>query len=324
MRRAGAVVGQMHRRDVLAGLGLLGLVGCRSAVEAALPDGVAERLHPPLGRLIEIDGLDVHATDQGSGGPPVILIHGANVNLRDWTFSLSERLARRQRVIAMDRPGLGYSQRSEGVWTPARQAAQLRAAAREMGLERPIVVGHSWGGAVALAWALDAPDEVRGVISVSGANMPWGRFADLLVALGIGRAVVELYLGRIARQADQGAIEDFVIRAFSPQAVPGGYLAYVGAPLSLRASSIRANADDLVTLHDALGEQARRYDDLKVPVEIVHGEADWLLDVPQHVTGLAERLPDATISLAPGVGHMAHHARPDLLEAAIARLSARA
>ncbi len=287
----------------------------------ALPDAVAERNHPPLGRLLPVDGLVVHATDEGAGEPPVVLIHGANVNLRDWTFAHTARLARHRRVIAMDRPGLGYSTRGPGDWSPGRQAAQLRAAARALGAARPIVVGHSWGAAVALAWALDAPETLRGVVTVSGATMPWGRFAGWLAALGIGRSIVDVYMARLARNADRGAIEAFVERCFTPQAVPEGYLAHVGAPLSLRASSMDANAADLTRLHAALRGQARRYPGLGVPVEIVHGDADWLLGVSRHVDGLARLLPRVNVQIAPGVGHMAHHARPDMLETAIDRLS---
>ena len=114
-----------------------------------------------------------------------------------------------------------------------------------MGVEKPIVVGHSWGAAVALAWALDAPDDVSGVVSVSGATMPWGTAVDVLDGLGVMRAGAEYYTSRLAARAEDGAIEAFVARAFVPQKPPEGYLAYVGAPLSLREMTMKANAQDL-------------------------------------------------------------------------------
>lgn len=294
---------------------------------AAVPDSIAESAYPPLGRLVEIDGARVHACDHGDAGspaPPVVLIHGANVNLRDWTFSLTGRLAEKRRVIAMDRPGFGYSDREAGLWTPARQAERLRRAARAMGAEKPIVVGHSWGAAVALAWALDAPESVSGVVSVSGATMPWGVAGDMLAALGVLRMGASAYTENLARRAGSGAIEAFVARAFTPQRPPRGYIDYIGAPLSLRARTLLANQADLARTHVYLSAQARRYGALTVPVEIVHGGDDWLLGVRRHVAGLTALLPDAHAVVAEGVGHMAHHARPDLLEAAIERLSARA
>ncbi len=286
-----------------------------------ISDEVATSAYPPLGDLIDVDGMKVHATDSGTSGPPVVLLHGANVNLRDWTFSHVDLLKKTNRVIAMDRPGFGHSERGSGNWTPARQAAQLRGAVREMGAQRPILVGHSWGAVVALAWALETPEEVGGVVTVSGATMPWGRAVDVLEGFGITRVTANYYMSRLSRRADRGAVEAFVARAFMPQTAPNGYLDYVGVPLSLRASTIRANSEDLGQTHAALTAMSKRYSTLSVPVEIVHGERDWLLTVPRHVDGFAERLPNVRVSVAEGVGHMCHHARPDLLQAALANLS---
>jgi len=182
----------MRRRTFLAATAALGAVAGATACSqrrepSPLSNDVAERAYPPIGRIVQVDGQPVHLLEKGRGGPPVILIHGASVNLRDWSFSLMDRLARTNRVIAVDRPGFGYSARGPGEWPPAQQAAHLRAAVRQLGVERPIVVGHSWGGAVALAWALDFPNDVSGVVPVSGATMPWGGVATVAQSLGIGR-----------------------------------------------------------------------------------------------------------------------------------------
>lgn len=306
-----------RRAALLSGLGLGALAAC-APQPSPLPDAEAERAYPPLGRIATVDGLPVHALDAGDG-PPVVLLHGASANLRDWSFSHVARLAKRYRVLAMDRPGFGYSGRDDGDWSPSRQAAQLRRAAEALGVERPIVVGHSWGAAVALAWALDAP--VRGVVAISGATMPWGVAADVAGALGIGRLGVDVYTARLSSRTDRGAIEEFIARAFTPQTPPTGYLDHVGAALSLRAGTLAANADDLAGLHRWLSEQSRRYPSLRAPVEIIHGDADWLLGVRRHAEGLAALAPQARVSIAEGVGHMAHHARPDLLDATLERLA---
>ena len=322
-----AMIGNlMRRRTFLLGSGATAatVAACGGARPLAIDDATAEADYPPLGRIVEVDGLKVHAAEAGEGGPPVILLHGASVNLRDWTYGLLPWLAERRRVVAFDRPGFGYSERAGDGWTPVRQARHLAKAARALGIERPIVVGHSWGAAVALAWALEHPDDVTGVVSVSGATMPWGAAASVASALGIGRWGVDRYLARLSRNAENGAVDDFVRRAFVPQPVPPGYLAHVGAPLSLRARTIEANGEDLAQTHTALAAQSRRYGDIAVPVEVVHGDRDWLLSVERHVEGLVAAVPNGNAVVAPGVGHMAHHARPDLLEAAISRLSAAA
>ena len=285
-----------------------------------ISDEVATSAYPPLGQLIVINGLKVHATDSDTSGPPVILLHGANVNLRDWTFAHVDALKSTNRVIAMDRPGFGHSQRDRGRWTPLRQADQLRSAAAEMGARRPVLVGHSWGAVVALSWALEWPNEVAGVVTVSGATMPWGRIADVLEGFGLTRVTASYYMSHLSRRADRGAVEAFVARAFWPQTAAEGYVDYVGVPLSLRASVIRANSEDLGQTHAALSAMSRLYSELKLPVEIVHGERDWLLTVPRHVDGFAARLPNVRVSVAEGAGHMCHHARPDMLKAAIANI----
>ena len=317
----------MQRRHFMIGasvaaLGAFALAACSDRTRHAISPKTAEAGHPPLGRMVNIGGMNIHATDEGpQDAQPVVLIHGANVNLRDWTWSLSRRLSKSYRVIAMDRPGFGYSERPDGDWTPAQQGAALRAAAQKMGADRPIVVGHSWGASVALGWALDAPDSLSGVVSVSGATMPWGTGIDILSRLGVSRAGANWYTSRLARLAEEGAIEDFVTRAFYPQSPPHGYLNYVGAPLSQRAVTMNANADDLATIHRALSQQSRRYGELSTSIEMVHGRNDWLLEPERHVDGFRAIVPHAHATVADNVGHMAHHARPTLLVDAVDRIA---
>ena len=145
----------------------------------------AERDHPPTGRFLEIDGIRLHYLERGSG-PPVVLLHGNVVTAEDYLLSgVFDRLVERgHRVVAIDRPGFGYSDRPQGMlWTPAAQAHLLRRAFARLGLERPVVVGHSWGTMVALAMALDHPDAVGGLVLLSGYYKPTARLDVPLVAL---------------------------------------------------------------------------------------------------------------------------------------------
>ena len=299
--------------------------GCASTQPVAdlSHDAAAEKAYPPLGRIIPTSLGAVHATDEGRGdGPPVILIHGASGNVRDWTFDITKRLSAKRRVIAMDRPGFGYSERiGDKAWRPSRQAAQLHAAAKTMGVSKPILVGHSWGASVALAWAEEHPDDVAGVVSVSGVTQPWGGVVPLLDTLGFGNLIAGMYTRRLARTAETGGIEDFLQRAFRPQRVPTGYTDYVGGPLAVRAATLKANADDLANTNPAVSEVAARYADLRTPVEIMHGDRDWLLDIEQHGVATASAIPGAELTALPGVGHMAHHARTDALENLIDKLA---
>ena len=321
----------MVRRELLLGAGaVVGMAGAATIAgkatraPAAAPDKdlAAEAAYPPLGRIIDVAGEKVHATDQGSG-QPVVMIHGASGNLRDFTFDLTEPLATRFRVIAMDRPGFGYSTRAsdENAWTPFAQASQLRAAAKQMGVEKPIVVGHSWGAAVALAWAIDAPDEVAGVVTASGAMMPWGGLADFAALIGVGDAGARWYARRLSERAETGGIADFITRAFRPQRPPPGYIEYIGGELAVRARTLAANTQDFANIQAAMRMLEPRYRDLNIPIEVIHGDEDWLLDFDRHALGAAKLLPQAKVTRLNGVGHMAHHASPETLNAAIARIA---
>lgn len=296
-----------------------------SARPAAADDAqarAAEAAYPPLGQIMDIRGEKVHATDQGQG-QAVVLIHGASGNLRDFQFNLTGLLSSEYRVIAMDRPGFGYSTRADDpeAWSPYAQAAQLRNAIRLMGVRKPIIVGHSWGAAVALAWAISSPDEVSGVVTASGAMMPWGGFADFAAFVGIGDAGARYYARRLSERAETGGITDFINRAFRPQRPPPGYIDYIGGELAVREKTLKANTQDFANIQAAMRSLEPNYPGLNVPVEVIHGDADWLLDFDRHALGIQKRLPDVNVTRLSGVGHMSHHARPDQLRAAIARIA---
>ena len=310
----------IERRAFLAGAAALSLAGCTSTVKPFDPIEV-RAAYPPIGRFVRVDGLDVHYWEKGAG-QPVILVHGASGNLRDWTFDVAEGLARRHRVIVFDRPGFGYSGRpSENGWDPAVQARILQAASARIGAERPVVVGHSWGGALAMAWGLDFPSETRGVIPVSGVTMPYGNLAWAVNAIGLSDILVDWYSERLLERARDGGVRDFIARVFRPQSVPEGYIDYIGAPLALRESTLRANAEDLNNINIALERMAPRYASLDLPVEIIHGRADFI-DWDDQAEPLSRSVPGARMTLLERVGHMAHHAAPRELEAAIDRIAA--
>jgi len=310
----------MPRRAFLAGASALALTGCSSNVKPFDPVAV-RAAYPPIGRFVDVGPLRVHYWEKGTG-QPVILVHGASGNLRDWTFDVAGKLAERHRVIVFDRPGFGYSDRpAENGWDPAVQARILQAASAKLEATRPIVVGHSWGAALAMAWGLDFPGETRGLVPVSGVTMPYGRLAWAVNAIGISDWIVEWYSERLLERARNGGVQDFIARVFRPQAVPPGYVDYIGAPLALRAGTLKANAEDLNHINAALDRMAPRYASLDLPVEIIHGQADFI-DWDDQAEPLSREVPAARLTLLPEVGHMAHHAAPIELGQAIARLAA--
>ncbi len=279
--------------------------------------------YPPTGRFVDADGLRIHAWDQGEG-QPVVLIHGAGGNLRDWTYDLAPRIATGHRAIAFDRPGFGYSDRApERGGDPAVQARALLNATRALGAKRPILVGHSWGAAVAMAWALADPDGVAGVVNVSGATMPWSTKPMLAEVIGLDEVLIGFYFDYLSSGAADGTIERFITRNFRPQTPPKGYIDHVGIPLALRPESVAANKDDIRSLNTALRRQSPDYPRITLPVEVVSGLADPIIRPDRQPRPLASVLPNANLTLLENVGHMAHHAAPDEILAAIDRIEAR-
>lgn len=285
--------------------------------------GGAETAYPPVGDFVTGDGLKLHYVDVGEG-PTVVLVHGASGNLRDWTFSMVDRLSDRYRVIAFDRPGHGYSERhAERGEVPAVQARALAAGADALGVSHAIVVGHSWGGAVATAWALDRPDQVAGAAILAGATYPWGGDGGFLYRVGSGplsgavSAIARTYIGPERRRS-------VVADVFAPDPAPAGYAEHVGVDLALRSDTFRWNAEDIDNLNGHLGPQAARYGELAMPLEVLHGDADDTVFLDVHSRPLARDARNARLTVLPGVGHMPHHVREDQTVAAIDRLQSAA
>lgn len=311
---------RISRRALLSLGGVGALAACSPAAGYTRR---AEARWPPEGAFVEAEGLRIHHLSRGDpAAPPVILIHGATGNLRDMSFRLLDRIAAEGfRAIAFDRPGLGYSQRPAAgaePWRPAVQARILRAAAAQLGAaEGAALVGHSWGGPVALAWAMQAQEATRGVVTICGANMPWGAQGGLLSALADSAPAVALK-GALARTMiglDGGA--EVAARIFAPQQPPEGYIAHVGGPLTLRPATFRANSEDLDNLDAALAEQAPGYGALTLPILALHGAADEVAWASVHAEGLAAVAPGARARIFEGVGHMLHHALPDAVVKAL-------
>jgi pimeloyl-ACP methyl ester carboxylesterase len=296
------------------------LVSGRVAARSA----AAEAAYPPTGRLLQVHGRALHADVSGTG-PDVVLIHGASGNTRDFTFDLAQRLAARYRVIAFDRPGLGWSDDAgDAGISPQGQAEILREAARQLGVERPVILGHSYGGAVAMAWALQDRDGPAALVLLGGATLPWpgglgGWYS--LTSSRLGRATV---VPLVSAFAPMSRTQDAIAAIFAPDPVPPGYADYIGAGLTLRPGSLGTNARQVNGLRPHIVEMAQTYAQLSLPVEILHGTADTIVPADVHAIPLSTRLPDAVLTLLPGIGHMPHHADPAAVVAAIDRAAARA
>lgn len=261
---------------------------------------------PPEGRFITIMGNRIHYVEQGSGPRTVLLVHGLTGVLQNFTYAMLGELARDCRVIAIDRPGSGYSKR------PLRSSASLAVQADVIAglidalqLDRPVVVGHSLGGAVALATALRYPDKISALaliapLSRMPAGGPPGIFASLTIRWHWLRWLFAwtLMLPLAARQRER-----IMQTAFGPEAVPAHFALRGGGAQAMRPSNHIAASRDLVALEPVLPRLQEGYEDLQLPVHILYGWGDRILDPQEQGRVLADQLPKGELELVEG-GHM--------------------
>lgn len=268
----------------------------------------AERENPPIGRFIEIEGVRLHYYERGQG-QPLVLLHGNGVTLLDFLLSgFLQRAATEHRVIAFDRPGFGFSDRPRGgvAWTAKAQARLILRALDRLGIERPIVLGHSWGASVALAIGLQAPERLDSLVLVSGYYFPTERFESLIFA---GPAVPAL--GDAARYTVAPLISrllwpSLVAKAFAPQSAPMRFQAYP-QEMSLRPSQLRATAAESALLLSDAAAMQDEYAQLRAPVTLIAGDADEIVSYTRQTRRLSRVLPEAKLVRLGGLGHMVHY-----------------
>ena len=309
----------MRRWVILAGgaavaAGAVGFAARRAANRA-------EEKYPPQGEFVRVGKTRVHYVRKGSG-PVMILVHGAGGTVRDYTFSLMDKLAKTHTVIAFDRPGHGYTDTiHDNGESPIDQAKLLHAAAEKLGVIKATIMGYSFGGIVALAWALEHPETVDGLVLVSAVINEWPGGVDTMYHLGGG-----LVLGAIFRPLAALATEDRLRSAFmavfEPQSPPDGYLDYIGMELAVRPVTMRANGRQVTNLKPHVVELQKRYSELRIPIEVIHGTSDKSAYADIHSGPFAARYDNAHYTEITGMGHGTLQLAQEEILAAVGRIRA--
>jgi pimeloyl-ACP methyl ester carboxylesterase len=284
----------------------------------------AERAVPPAGRFVEVAGNRIHYVEKGEGRP-ILFIHGLGAQLHQFRSPLFGRLDG-FRLIAIDRPGSGYSVRAGGAsGRLSEQASVVRGFIEALGLERPLVVGHSLGGAVALTLAIEHPEVVSGLALLSPHTRHSGKvapeFAPLYIRSPLKRWLVS---HTVAVPASQKFAAQTLAYVFGPQEAPADYMTEGGGWLGLRPSHFYGASTDIVDLVDDPAPISDRYCEIAVPVGILYGTADRVLDHRKHGADMVGKIPNLDLELAEGVGHMPQFAEPERTVAFIRRIAARA
>jgi pimeloyl-ACP methyl ester carboxylesterase len=303
---------------IAAGVALAGVALAATNYALALR---AERRNSPDGEFIQIDGIRLHYIDRGTG-PAVILLHGNGTMARDFELSgLIDLLAKDHRVIAFDRPGFGHSERPRNqIWTAEAQADLLWRALCEIPVHRPVIVGHSWGALVAIAMALRHREDTAGVSLLSGYYYPSVR-RDVAMMLwpavpvvgDIMRYTISPLLGRVIAPA-------LFRTMFAPAPVSAQFKRGFPVELAVRPWQIRAAAAEAGLMIPQASRLARKYEALSLPVLVLAGLQDNVVDFDGQSRRLAEELPNSTLTPISGAGHMVHHTASEQVADAIREL----
>jgi pimeloyl-ACP methyl ester carboxylesterase len=287
----------------------------------------AERDNPPQGRFLEIDGVRVHYVERGSGRP-LVLFHGNGSMIQDFeSAGLIDLAARNYRVIAFDRPGFGHSSRPRNVvWSPEVQADLFMKALTRLNVHQAIVLGHSWGTLVALALARRHPSLVQSLVLASGYYFPTVR-ADVVAQSGPAIPVVgDLFAYSLAPLLSRLMWSANLAKMFGPRPVPAKFRGFP-KELAVRPSQIRAAAAEAMLMIPAAFSASPSYGELALPVVIVAGEDDRLVDIDEHSARLHRELKNSKLRRVPGAGHMVHQSATmhimDVINEAAAELQQR-
>jgi pimeloyl-ACP methyl ester carboxylesterase len=285
-----------------------------------------EAENPPQGRFIKVDDVNLHYTEHGDPQAPVLVVlHGMGATSTEIELSgLVERAQNQYHVLVFDRPGYGHSDRPAGrIYTPEAQARLFLQALEQLGVERPVVLAHSWATLIAISMAAQAPGALKGLVLLSGYYTPSLRLDVLLNSVPaipvIGHLMAHTLSPLIAR-AMWGALQ---WRVFSPapKAVRQSFSERYPKWMSLRPHTLRAAAaENAMLIPEALRQRAE-HPQLELPVVIVAGESDRLITTRWHSQRVQDRFPNSHLHVVPGAGHMVHHADPDAVFQAVREVS---
>lgn len=264
----------------------------------------AAKTMPPRGKMTKVSGGTIHWVEQGEG-KPIVMIHGLGGNLNNFTYALTSELSDDFRVIALDRPGCGWSERDNAQQATLPEQARMIAEfieAEQLG--KPLVVGHSLGGAIAETIALNHPGNVGALALIcpatnkvevlpeafKGIDLP---FPWLIPVIGHTLA------GAVSLLQEKKVFSD----VFKPEPVSPDFLVQGGAILGRRPQGFIAAAQDLAQSRNSVDETAGRESELKLPIGVLFGASDNILDPTYHGKEFCEKT-GADYAELPDRGHM--------------------
>lgn len=270
---------------------------------------------PAKGRFVDVPGGRLHLRESGNpDAPAVLLVHGLGGQMSHFDYGLAERLATSFRVVVVDRPGSGHSLRDELTSADVSTQAQALAVVIDtLGLGRPTVVGHSLGGAIALALAVEHPASVGALALVAPLTHAPETAPQVFKALTIEtRWVRKLFAATLATPAAIAGSKKVLAAVFAPEQAPADFAVKGGGLHSLRPSQFLAASSDLQAVPLRMPLVQQRYAELALPVSVLYGRQDAILDWRENGQALVDKVPGARLELVEG-GHMLPVTQPQVV-----------
>ncbi|MFK8082328.1 MAG: alpha/beta fold hydrolase [Granulosicoccus sp.] len=278
--------------------------------------------YPMQGTLVQAGVHQLHVIDSGNSAnhqddTTVVLIHGASTSALDFSTYLHPQLARQWRVLSIDRPGHGYSDRGPRhlASDPAHQAQMILDTLNELEISNPVLIGHSWAGSVVMAALMAEHDhiQVKAGVLISGATHPWEGGSAWHVELSarpvLGNLFVWQYIAPLGRLALEGAVAS----TLAPDPVPENYIENTGLTLSLRPQTYRHNALDRTRLSNYLALQSTRYATINQPLLSIAASEDTVVPPWNHHDRLVDQIEQLQTLIVDGAGHAPHHTHSELV-----------
>lgn len=281
---------------------------------------------PPIGQFADIDGTRMHYVDVpiGENGdlPPIVFLHGSNGNLRDQMSAMRALFEGRGRLIFLDRPGHGYSNRKSKAYSdPSLQAQVVAGLLDYLNIERAIICGHSVGSATTVAFGVHYPEKTSGLLFLAPATHPWPSGVDWYYKLANKPVIGKIFSYLLAPTLGWMKYEGGITSVFAPNPLPTDYAAQSGTLMAMRGRQFHNNSLDVAKLNSYVLKLSPRYPEITVPTVVITGDSDDIVMAEIHSDGLLRDIKGAKLVTLKGVGHKPDYLAPQEIVKAIEWIS---